>query len=79
MTTSTPQLPDDVVVRLIADTSPYLSCDECFEQLDVYVETLSSNSEHTDAPMQAHLLGCAGCREEAETLRELVVQDARTS
>jgi len=77
MITSTPRWPDDVVARLIADTSPYLSCDECFERLDEYVETRFRDPQHTDAKMQRHLDGCAQCHEEAETLRELVAQDAR--
>jgi hypothetical protein len=76
MTTSTPRSSDDVVAGLIADTSPYLSCDECFERLDEYVETRSRNPEHTDAAMDAHLHGCAACHEEAEGLLELVAQDA---
>jgi len=41
MTISTPRSPEQAIARLIADTSPYLSCDECFERLDEYVESLS--------------------------------------
>jgi hypothetical protein len=78
MTTRTPRLPDDVVARLITDTSPYLSCDECFDRLDEYVETRFRDPQHTDATMQTHLHGCSGCQEEAETLLELVALDART-
>jgi hypothetical protein len=76
MTTRTPRSPDDVVAGLIADTSPYLSCDECFERLDEYVETRSRFPQHTDASMHAHLRGCSACREEAEGLLELIAQDA---
>jgi hypothetical protein len=76
MTTSTPQSPTDVVARLIVDTSPYLSCDECFERLDEYVEARLRDAQHSDAPMQTHLHGCSQCREEAEILLELVAQDA---
>ena len=78
MTISTPRSPDEAVARLIADTSPYLSCDECFERLDEYVESRFRDPQHTDATMQIHLRGCSQCREEAEALLELVAQDART-
>jgi len=75
MTTLTPRSPDDVVASLIADTSPYLSCDECFERLDEYVETRARNPQHTDPTMRAHLRGCSACHEEAEALLELIAQD----
>ena len=76
MTPSTPRSPDDVVARLIVDTSPYLSCDACFDRLDEYVEARLRDPQHVDAPMQIHLHGCAQCREEAEILLELVAQDS---
>ena len=77
MTTRTPRPPSDLIARLIADTSPYLPCDECFERLDEYVETRFRDPQHTDAMMQTHLHGCSECHEEAEILLELVAQDAR--
>jgi hypothetical protein len=75
MTTRTPRPRDEIVSRLVVDTSPYLSCEECFERLDEYVEARARNARHTDLPMQAHLRGCSACREEAETLVELVALD----
>jgi hypothetical protein len=68
--------PDAVVTSLIADTGPYLSCDECFERIDQYVDARSLDPEHTDPAMHAHLRGCAACLEEAEALLELVTLDA---
>ena len=75
MTTATPRARDSVVASLIADTSPYLSCDECFERLDEYVEARSSDLQHTDPAMHAHLRGCSACHEEAEALLELIARD----
>ena len=72
MTTRTSRSPRDAVARLIADTSPYLSCDDCFERLDEFVEARLRDPQHTDATMQIHLHGCAQCHEEADALLELI-------
>jgi hypothetical protein len=66
----------ETITRLLADTSPYLSCDDCFAQIDVYVEQRLADPHFEDPAMKAHLDGCGACAEEAETLRELV---SRTS
>jgi hypothetical protein len=60
----------------LADTSPYLSCDDCFAQLDEYVELRIADPHHEDTGMLAHLAGCGACAEEAESLRELISQAA---
>ncbi len=66
----------ETISSLLADTSPYLSCDDCFAQLDQYIERTLADRHHQDAAMQAHLAGCGACAEEAETLRELLSQPA---
>ena len=66
----------ETVDRLLADTSPYLSCDDCFAQVDRYVERTSADPQYQDAAMAAHLAGCGACAEEAQTLRELLQRDA---
>ena len=63
-----------MIRSLLADTSPYLSCDDCFARLDEYVERTLADPHHQDAAMQAHLAGCGACAEEAGTLRELLSQ-----
>jgi hypothetical protein len=78
MTISTPRSPKEAIAQLIADTSPYLSCDECFERMDEYVDSRSRDPRHTDATMQIHLRGCSQCHEEAEALLKLVALDAHT-
>lgn len=72
MTPRTPR-PADTVTSLLAETYPYLSCDECFARLDEYVEQLARDPHHHDPAMRTHLLACVACADEADALRELVV------
>lgn len=65
-------LSPDTIARLLTDTEPYLSCDECFARIDEYVEHTLSDPSYLDVPMDVHLAGCAVCAEEAETLTELL-------
>ncbi|GAB3243933.1 hypothetical protein [Nocardioides dilutus] len=76
MTDATRGLSAETVSSLLADTSPYLSCDDCFARIDVYVERTLADPHHEDAAMKAHLAGCGACAEEAETLRELLGHDS---
>lgn len=76
MTDSFRGLTPEAIASLLADTSPYLSCDECFAQIDEYVERLRADPAHHNAPMRAHLANCGVCAEEAETLTELLCHDA---
>jgi anti-sigma factor RsiW len=52
---------------------PELGCDECFDELDRYVDLeLQGEDAETEIPgMRAHLDGCPACREEHESLRAL--------
>ena len=65
----------ETIASLLADTSPYLSCDDCFAQLDVYVERRRADATFEDPAMAAHLVGCGACAEEAATLGELRDED----
>jgi hypothetical protein len=64
-----------VIGRLLVDTDPWLSCDDCFDLVDRYVEQLLAG--HVDAmpEMRVHLRGCPACAEEAATLVELAAAD----
>lgn len=81
--TATPQpqhrnLDPAAVDALVLDTTPWLSCDECFERMDTYVESLlsaSSDHDHPDPAMAKHLAGCGACDEEAQSLMALLAQD----
>lgn len=66
------------IARLLGPAGPEILCDECFEQLDVYVDAELGHAD-PDAVvpgMRAHLEGCPACSEEYESLRALVQQDA---
>ena len=63
--------------RLLGPAEPEVGCDECFDQLDRYVE-LELAGQDADAALpglRAHLEGCPACREEHESLRALVGGD----
>lgn len=62
----------ETIGSLLADTDPYLSCDDCFARIDEYVEQTLADPHYEDAAMTAHLAGCGACAEEAATLRELL-------
>ena len=55
-------------------TEPYLSCDDCFDLVDSYVEALLSDPNHDQPAMRTHLAGCAACAEEAQSLLCLVAK-----
>jgi hypothetical protein len=58
---------------LLGPDGPELTCDECFEMLDAYVENeLAGEDADARIPgMRNHLAGCPACREEHESLRAL--------
>jgi hypothetical protein len=60
--------------RLLGPAAPEIGCDECFEQLDRYVELELAGADPDSAipGLRAHLDGCPACREEHESLRALV-------
>ncbi|MGH8995563.1 MAG: hypothetical protein ACRDYB_05975 [Acidimicrobiales bacterium] len=62
---------------LTLDTDPWLSCDECFELVDQYVQAIADDSGVTAITqvVYGHLLGCAACNEEAQTLLSLITAD----
>ena len=58
-------------MSLLGPVGPEVSCDECFEHLDEYVEGKEIPG------MAAHLEGCPVCREDYESLLALVRDDER--
>jgi hypothetical protein len=68
-------LPSQSVESLLLDTTPWLSCDECFERMDTHVEALLRGEAHHDPAMDKHLRGCAACDEEARSLLALIEAD----
>ncbi|KQV70002.1 hypothetical protein ASC64_09465 [Nocardioides sp. Root122] len=72
MNDNTNTLSSGTVATLVVDTEPYLSCDDCFERLDQFVDARVADPSHTDLEMTTHLAGCGVCAEEASALEELV-------
>ena len=74
MTDPTPQRSTDLLGALLGPTGPELTCDECFEQLDRYVEvTLAGRDADAAVPgMRAHLDGCPACAEDRDSLLAMV-------
>ena len=73
-----PSEPDRLLARLTGPAGPELSCEECFEQLDLYVE-LELTTADADAAipgMRAHLEGCSACAEDRESLRALLLGES---
>ncbi|HEY8704510.1 MAG TPA: hypothetical protein VIL98_07130 [Gaiellaceae bacterium] len=60
--------------RLLGPAEPEVGCDECFAELDRYVELELAGLDADGAVrgLRAHLDGCPACREEHESLRALV-------
>lgn len=78
MTASPSHDPDRLLARLTGPQGPELGCEECFEQLDRYVE-LELDGSDADAAvpgMRAHLDGCPACEEDRESLRALLASEA---
>lgn len=60
--------------QILGPEGPELTCEECFEELDRYVE-LELSGAQADAAVpgiRAHLKGCAACGEDYQSLRSLI-------
>ena len=68
--------PRQILHRLLGPAEPEIGCDECFAEIDRYVE-LELSGEDADAAVpgfRAHLEGCPACREDYRSLREIVAR-----
>jgi hypothetical protein len=68
---------EEVLGRVLGPSAPELSCEECFAEIDRFVE-LEVAAEDADAGvpgMRAHLAGCPACAEEYSSLRDLLTDD----
>ena len=70
---------DGRLARVLGPGEPELSCEECFTQLDLYVElALADAQPDVRVPgMRAHLEGCPACAEDYRSLRDLVSAESR--
>jgi hypothetical protein len=70
--------PRQVLARLTGPPGPELTCEQCFDHLDRYVE-LELGGTDADAAipgMRAHLEGCPACAEDRDSLRALLLSEA---
>ena len=66
-----------LLAALLGPGEPELTCEQCFEQLDRYVDLQLTDVDADGAvpAMPAHLLGCPACSDDHESLRALVTRD----
>jgi hypothetical protein len=71
----------DLLARLLGPAGPELTCEQCFAELDRYVELElqwdADRAEMVVPGMRAHLDGCEACDEEHASLRALLAHDDR--
>jgi len=69
-----PKPSTELLARLLGPSGPELSCEQCFEQLDCYVELELADADADAAVpgMRAHLQGCPACREDRDSLAGLL-------
>ncbi len=74
MTHDDPSRTSDLLARLLGPAEPELTCDECFEELDRYVELelAGRDADATVPGMRPHLEGCPACREDHDSLAALL-------
>ena len=74
---STEQERDDVLGRILGPAGPELTCEQCFAELDRYVEleVAGDDAEAAVPGMRAHLEGCPACHEDHASLRDLVARE----
>ena len=70
--------PRRLIAALLGPAEPELTCEECFEQLDRYVDVAVAGDDPDLAVpgMRAHLIGCPACSEDHDSLLEFVRQAA---
>jgi anti-sigma factor RsiW len=70
---------DRRIERLLGPTGDEVTCEQCFDLLDEYVDLeLSGADADARIPgMNTHLEGCPACREDHESLRALVSSEQR--
>ena len=63
-----------LIAALLGPAEPELSCEQCFEQLDRYVDSALAGADPDSAVpgMRAHLIGCPACAEDHASLVEYV-------
>jgi anti-sigma factor RsiW len=66
--------PERLIDGLLGPAGAELTCEQCFEMLDVYVdhELAGDDADERIPGMREHLQGCPACAEEHTSLRDLM-------
>jgi hypothetical protein len=66
-----------LIASLLGPAEPELTCEQCFEQLDRYVDLqLAGDDADRSVPgMRAHLVGCPACLEDHASLLAFTASD----
>jgi hypothetical protein len=66
-----------ILGRVLGPGGRELTCEQCFEELDRYVELVLAGEAADDRVpgMRAHLEGCPACADDFRSLRDLVAQE----
>ena len=64
----------DLIKRLLGPAGPEVTCEQCFEHLDRFVEAeIGGRDAEAEIPgMSAHLEGCPACSEDHASLKALL-------
>ena len=64
----------ELTTRLLGPSGQEVSCEECFDLLDEYVELelVSADADRRLPGMREHLQGCPACHEDHESLKAFV-------
>ena len=62
--------PHTLIAALLGPAGPELTCEDCFEQLDRYVdlELAGADADRAVPGMRAHLVGCPACSDDHDSL-----------
>jgi hypothetical protein len=64
----------DLLAALLGPAESELTCEQCFKQLDRYVDLqlTTADADHALPGMRPHLTGCPACHDDHQSLLELV-------
>ena len=63
---------DALIAALLGPAGPELTCEQCFEQLDRYVDLrlAGAGADAVVPGMREHLVGCPACADDFDSLLE---------